>query len=51
MKEWRKQRDLLCEKYATDEALSKAKALLSLHDQSEEGFLGAQAVLILKGLL
>ncbi len=51
MLNWTKKRDLLREKYGSDEALQKATELLRQDEQSEEGFLGAQAVLMMQGLL
>ena len=46
-----KNREVLEEKYCRDEVVEKALAMLSREDQSEEGFLGAQGVLMLCGLI
>ncbi|WP_373531992.1 hypothetical protein [Vampirovibrio sp.] len=51
MMQWHKKRDTLHDKYGSDEALKQAKDLLLKDEQSEEAFLGAQAVLMLQGLL
>jgi len=52
MKKWiSKNRDVLHEKYCSEEALNQAKELLQRDEQSEEAFLGAQGVLMLQGML
>jgi hypothetical protein len=51
MNQWSKKRDLLQEKYGSEEALKKARHLLQLDEQTEDAFLGAQAVLMLQGML
>lgn len=51
MMSWNKKRDTLREKYGSEEALKQAKELLLKDEQSEEGFLGAQAILMLQGLI
>jgi len=51
MNQWYKKRDMLQEKYGNEEALQKARQMLQLDEQSEDAFLGAQAVLMLQGLL
>ena len=51
MNQWFKKRDVLQEKYGNAEALQMARQLLQLEEQSEDAFLGAQAVLLLQGLL
>ena len=51
MNQWCKKRDVLQEKYGNEEVLKKACDLLQLEEQSEVGFLGAQAVLMLQGLI
>jgi hypothetical protein len=51
MNPWFKKRDVLQEKYGNAEALQIARQLLHLEEQSEDAFLGAQAVLLLQGLL
>lgn len=51
MNQWFKKRDVLKEKYGSEDALQKARQLLQLDEQSEDAFLGAQAVLMLQGLL
>jgi len=51
MKQWHKKRDALQEKFGSEEALQQARRLLQLDDQSEDAFLGAQAVLLLQGLI
>ena len=43
--------DILNLKFLNEESLENAKALLNKDEQSEEAFLGAQAVLMLHGLL
>jgi hypothetical protein len=48
---WNKKRDVLREKYGSEDALKQAKELLVKDEQSEEGFLGAQAILMLQGLI
>lgn len=48
---WNQKRDVLREKYGNEEALKQARELLVKDEQSEEGFLGAQAVLMLQGLI
>jgi len=51
MSQWHKKRDVLMEKYGNEEALQKARKVLQLEEQSEDAFLGAQAVLLLQGLI
>lgn len=51
MMQWHKKRDTLREKYGSEEALKQARELLLKDEQSEEAFLGAQAVLMMQGLL
>ena len=51
MNQWVKQRDVLREKYCSEEALNQAKELLQKDEQSEAAFLGAQGVLLLHGLI
>lgn len=51
MKKWTQNRDLLREKYGSEEALNKAKELLQRDEQTEEAFLGAQGVLLLQGII
>ena len=51
MNGWIKKRDVLKDKYRSEEALNKARKLLQADDQTEEQFLGAQGVLLLNGLL
>lgn len=51
MNQWSKKRDVLQEKYCNEEALQQARQMLQLDEQSEDAFLGAQAVLMLQGLL
>lgn len=51
MNGWTKKRDILKEKYCSEDALNKAEQLLRADDQSEEAFLGAQGVLLLQGLI
>lgn len=51
MNAWVKQRDILRDKYGSDELLTQARELLQKEDQSEEAFLGAQGVLLLHGLI
>ena len=48
---WSKKRDMLQEKYGSEEALQKARHLHQLDEQTEVAFLGAQAVLMLQGLI
>jgi hypothetical protein len=47
---WTKQ-DILNDRFGNSKALLKAKAVLESDEQSEEAFLGAQAVLLLQGLI
>jgi hypothetical protein len=51
MNNWTKKRDILAEKYGSDDALNRAKELLQATEQTEEAFLGAQGVLLLHGLI
>lgn len=51
MNDWYRKKDVLREKYATDDALCWAKEVLQKEDQTEEAFLGAQGVLLLHGLI
>lgn len=51
MNGWIKKRDILNDKYRSEDALNKAKKLLQADDQTEEAFLGAQGVLLLHGLI
>lgn len=51
MSHWTKKRDVLREKYCSEDALKQAKELLQKDEQTEEAFLGAQGILILHGLL
>ncbi|MBX2861025.1 MAG: hypothetical protein KTR14_07310 [Vampirovibrio sp.] len=44
-------RDELNEKYLCNQMVGKAKRVLEAADQSEEEFLGAQAVFLLNGLI
>lgn len=51
MNQWTKKRDILSEKYCSEDSLKRAKEVLHKDDQSEEAFLGAQGVLLLHGLI
>lgn len=51
MNQWNRKRDVLREKYCSEDALSQAKELLQKDEQTEEAFLGAQGILLLHGLL
>lgn len=51
MMQWHKKRDVLREKFGSDEALRQAREVLLKEEQTEEAFLGAQAVLMMQGLL
>jgi hypothetical protein len=51
MNNWKKNRDILRERYSSDDALRKAKELLQKDEQTEEAFLGAQGILLLHGLI
>ncbi len=51
MSQWFKKRDLLQERYGSEETLKQAQRLLQQDEQSEDAFLGAQAVLFLQGVL
>lgn len=51
MKHWLKKRDILSEKYCSEDALQHAKEVLQRDEQSEEAFLGAQGILLLNGLI
>lgn len=44
-------RDILREKYCSEDALKNACEVLQRDEQSEEAFLGAQGVLLLHGLI
>ena len=43
--------DVLREKFGTNNALEKARQLLEATDQTEEAFLGAQAIMLLHGMI
>ncbi|MEB3286774.1 MAG: hypothetical protein VKJ04_04670 [Vampirovibrionales bacterium] len=47
---WHK-KDILKERFGSSHALGFAKNVLESDEQSEEAFLGAQAVLMLQGLI
>ena len=51
MKRWVKERDILRDRYCSEELLKQARELLLQDEQSEEAFLGAQGVLLLHGLI
>ncbi|MCE3234947.1 MAG: hypothetical protein K0Q50_1127 [Vampirovibrio sp.] len=51
MSQWTKKRDVLREKYCSEDALKQAKELLQKDEQTEEAFLGAQGILLLHGLI
>jgi hypothetical protein len=51
MNHWVKPRDILRDKYCSEDALKRAKELLQKDEQTEEAFLGAQGVLLLHGLI
>lgn len=42
-------RDILKEKYGSEESLNRAQKVLHCDEQTEEAFLGAQAILMLHG--
>ncbi len=46
-----RKRDVLEQKFGTNNALEKARQLLEAKDQSEEAFLGAQVVMLLHGMI
>lgn len=46
-----RKRDILQDKFGSTFALEKARKLLEADEQTEEAFLGAQAVLLLQGLI
>lgn len=48
---WFQKRDMLREKYCSEDSLQQARELLQKDEQTEEAFLGAQAVLLLQGFL
>ena len=43
--------DILRERFGDNSILAKARKLLEADDQTEEGFLGAQTVFLIHGLL
>jgi len=43
--------DLLSAKYMSEAMVQAARDILGQHEQTEDAFLGAQAVLLLNGLL
>lgn len=51
MNNWRKQQDILREKYCNNDVLKRAVEVLHSDDQTEEAFLGAQGILLLHGLI
>ena len=51
MSQWFKKRDVLQERFGSEEALHQAQRLLQQDEQSEDAFLGAQAVLLLQGMI
>jgi predicted kinase len=51
MNNWNRKRDILRERYCSEDVLRKAKEVLQKDEQSEEAFLGAQGILLLHGLI
>ncbi|MGE0201073.1 MAG: hypothetical protein AB7P76_08905 [Candidatus Melainabacteria bacterium] len=43
--------DVLRQRYGSEKALNEARKVLERDEQSEEAFLGAQAVLLLNGII
>lgn len=51
MNQWLRKQDIVLERYCQDDYVHQAREMLMRDEQSEEGFLGAQGVLLLCGLL